>query len=445
MLLKKPLAGWLFSLDILLLLACANAYPFLEGRLWVLWPVAILTAVGNLLPLVCIPLPKGRMRVLCHGVRCLCLFCVTVTGSGLFHIGLAVAAWMTGRWRMLLFSALLCVAVEAVLFWNGMICVYLTSGQLGIKWRVIGALCGFVPVANLILLGIIISRCSKECRLEEKRYRTDLARKSQQICDTKYPILMVHGVFFRDTAFFNYWGRIPEALKQNGARIYYGNQPSAAAVSDCAKVLARRIREICAETGCEKVNIIAHSKGGLDCRYALCHEDVAEMVASLTTVNTPHRGCLFADYLLNKLPEGLKEQVANTYNTALKAFGEADADFIAAVSDLTATRCQELFEDVPTPEGVYCRSIGSRLKGAASGQFPLNFSYHLAKHFDGPNDGLVGEGAFPFGEHFTLLEAPGKRGISHGDMIDLNREDIPGFDVRELYVQLVAGLKNKGL
>ena len=37
------------------------------------------------------------------------------------------------------------------------------------------------------------------------------------------------------------------------------------------------------------------------------------------------------------------------------------------------------------------------------------------------------------------------RGISHGDVVDLNRENIPGFDVREFYVQLVADLKARGL
>jgi triacylglycerol lipase len=36
------------------------------------------------------------------------------------------------------------------------------------------------------------------------------------------------------------------------------------------------------------------------------------------------------------------------------------------------------------------------------------------------------------------------RGISHADMIDLNRENISGFDVREFYVQLVADLKRRG-
>ena len=37
-----------------------------------------------------------------------------------------------------------------------------------------------------------------------------------------------------------------------------------------------------------------------------------------------------------------------------------------------------------------------------------------------------------------------KRGISHADMIDLNRENIKGMDVREFYVQLVSGLREKG-
>ena len=89
--------------------------------------------------------------------------------------------------------------------------------------------------------------------------------------------------------------------------------------------------------------------------------------------------------------------------------------------------------------------LGSVLKGSASGQFPLNLSYTLVKFFDGSNDGLVSESSFPWGERFTLVTPKGKRGISHGDMIDLNRENIPGFDVREFYVELVKELKDRGL
>ena len=57
----------------------------------------------------------------------------------------------------------------------------------------------------------------------------------------------------------------------------------------------------------------------------------------------------------------------------------------------------------------------------------------------------MGEESFKWGEDYTFLENKKRCGISHGDMIDLNRENIAGFDVREFYVELVAGLKNKGL
>ena len=58
--------------------------------------------------------------------------------------------------------------------------------------------------------------------------------------------------------------------------------------------------------------------------------------------------------------------------------------------------------------------------------------------------GLVGKKSFPWGQSFQFLTVQGKRGISHGDVIDLNRENFDGFDVREFYVQLVSGLRQKG-
>ena len=141
------------------------------------------------------------------------------------------------------------------------------------------------------------------------------------MCKTKYPLLLVHGVVFRDFKYFNYWGRIPEELEQNGAVIYYGNHQSAASVIASGDELAKRIKEIVQESGCEKLNIIAHSKGGLDCRYAIAKLNIAPYVASLTTINTPHRGCIFADYLLEKIPEKIKQKVAQGYNTALRNLG----------------------------------------------------------------------------------------------------------------------------
>lgn len=342
-------------------------------------------------------------------------------------------------------ALLVLILLETVIFWVGIILVYTTSVQLGIKWRIIGIVCGFIPFVQIWSLCRIIAITSREAAFEDEKYLLDQVRAQSQICRTKYPILLVHGVFFRDFRFFNYWGRIPYALKQNGAILYYGSQQSAAAVASCGQELAARIRAIVQETGCEKVNIIAHSKGGLDSRYAISACGVSPFVASLTTINTPHRGCIFADYLLEKIPQKVQKSVARKYNAALRKFGDTDPDFLSAVQDLTASACSLRNETLSNQPSVYYQSVGSRMNRASSGRFPLNMAYPLVQHFDGANDGLVSVESARWGESFTELMTPEGRGISHGDMIDLNRENVPGFDVREFYVNLVANLKKQGL
>nr|MCR5654482.1 triacylglycerol lipase [Lachnospiraceae bacterium] len=244
--------------------------------------------------------------------------------------------------------------------------------------------------------------------------------------------------------YMNYWGRVPEVLEYNGAKIFYGNQQSAGSIVANGEELSARILEICEKEGCDKVNVIAHSKGGLDTRYALQLGDTASHVASLTTINTPHRGCIFADALLEKIGDKEKEIVANAYNTALRKLGDKEPDFMAAVWDLTASKLAEFNQNCPDKEGVYYQSFGSKLNVSRGGRFPLNMSTHLVKYYDGANDGLVGEGSFPWGQDYTFLTVKGNRGISHGDMIDLNRENIDEFDVREFYVSVLKKLKDRG-
>lgn len=335
--------------------------------------------------------------------------------------------------------------IEFIIFWNGIIRTYLYSSQMGIKLRVTGAVCGMIPVVHLFVLFKIIRTVDYEIEVESAKEQLNEQRKSKQICKTKYPVVMIHGVFFRDFKHFNYWGRIPAELEKNGAQIFYGNHESASPIDKSGEQLAERIKEILKETGAEKVNIIAHSKGGLDSRYMISKCGMENYVASLTTINTPHRGCEFADYLLDgTIPEKTKQAVALTYNNALKLLGDKEPDFISAVTDLTKSSCTAFNEKIKDSGLVYYQSFGSVLKRPEGGRFPLNYSYNLVKRFDGPNDGLVDEKSFEWGSKFTMLTPQGKRGISHGDMIDLNRENIRGFDAREFYVQLVSELREMG-
>ncbi len=385
-----------------------------------------------------------RLRFLCHGSVLLIAFFASMIASAVLHF-LALFGVIECTREMLITSVICCIIFNAIIFWNGIISVYLTSSQLGIKIRVAGAVCGLIPILNLIMLGEIISKVYPELLLESKREKRNLNRKDEQICRTKYPILFVHGFFFRDSKYLNYWGRIPRELELNGATCFYGEHHSAESVKKCGEELAERINQLVRETGCEKVNIIAHSKGGLDCRYAIANCSVADKIASLTTINTPHRGCVFADWLLEKAPEQLKEKLADSYNSAAKLLGDSHPDFMAAVNDLAAEKCRKFDSETPMPENIYCRSVGSVMECGSNGRFPLNYSYLFVKLFDGKNDGLVGEESFKWGDNYMLLELKSYRGISHGDVIDLNRENIKGFDVREFYVGLVSELKDKGL
>lgn len=415
--------------------------------------VLILLALFLVRPLGKSTFPTRRIRTLAEGGELLGLFLVTATvnlGAALWFLQL-LSPWAGADgyeegvgWLVFGAHILLLAVVEAAVFWAGMIRVYCTSVQLGLKHRVLAALCGWIPFLNIWYLLKVIRIVSDEVEFETEKWELDEARAESEICKTRYPILLVHGVFFRDYRYVNYWGRIPKELQRNGATVYYGRQQSAAAVEDSGKELAARIRQIVEETGCGKVNIIAHSKGGLDSRAAIAHQGMGPYVATLTTINTPHRGCIFAEYLLGKVPEAARRKIAETYNAAMRRMGDENPDFLAAVTDLTASACAERNAVTPDDPGVVYESVMSYCRRAQHGKFPLNMTHPIVKHFDGRNDGLVAVDSARWGNRFTMLEPTGKRGISHGDVVDLNRENIRGFDVREFYVGLAADLKRRG-
>lgn len=390
--------------------------------------------------------PTFRLRILGDGAELILFFFMTCIASVGFVVT-SIVRLVNGddNYGKYIFQFVLLGVLEAVIFWNGIIRVYLTSVQLGIRLRVLGIVFGMIFPVNLVMLMIIYITTNGECKFESEKLILNEKRKNDKICETKYPVLLVHGVFFRDSKLLNYWGRVPAELEKNGATVYYGEQQSALSVEESSRELADKIKDIASKTGCGKLNIIAHSKGGLDSRYAISMLGCDKYVASLTTVNTPHRGCLFAEYLLKTAPQRITKFIENTYNGAFQALGDKSPDFMSAVKNLTAGYCEEFNKTVvDSPEVVY-QSIGSKAKNRKSGRFPLNFSYPVVKKYDGDNDGLVAIEATEWGENWIKLYPKGKRGITHADVIDLNRENIKGFDVREFYVQLVADLKNRGL
>ncbi|HTL36549.1 MAG TPA: alpha/beta fold hydrolase [Kofleriaceae bacterium] len=124
---------------------------------------------------------------------------------------------------------------------------------------------------------------------------------------TQYPLVLVHG--FNASAEKNGFGpEVVEALCADGHAVFAPSLPPFASAETRAAALAKAIdsalagdADACGVVPAErprKVNLIAHSMGGLDSRAVISTLGYGDRVASLTTLSTPHRGSAFADMLL---------------------------------------------------------------------------------------------------------------------------------------------------
>ena len=269
-------------------------------------------------------------------------------------------------------------------------------------------------------------------------------------CDTKYPIMMLHGLAFRDRKHSSYWRRIPEALKARGATIYYGWQDGWGTIEYNAGVLKENINNILAETGCEKMNLIAHSKGGLDARCMISSFEMGDKIASLTTISTPHRGCVTIDRLF-RMPKWVFRVIAIFVNSLFRLLGDKKPDFYTASRQLGAEFMKGFNEHNPDVPGVYYQSYAGVMKKPSS-DILLSLPYAIVSRVEGENDGLVTVSSAEWTNFKGVLRGTTLRGISHADEIDMRRRnftkkpsDSGVTDIREFYISVVSGLKQMGL
>lgn len=254
-------------------------------------------------------------------------------------------------------------------------------------------------------------------------------------CRTRYPLLLIHGLNCRDDWVFPYWGRVADILREHGAAVYLSGQDAWGSVPGNAGVLLRRGLEILDETGCDKLNLIAHSKGGLEARYLISSLDFAGRTASLTTVCTPHRGSRAAAEWLKR------ERVCRAAGPALTGFwrarGDREPDFYAAVSALTPEAMARFNAENPDSPQVYYQSWGARLNGP--GLDPMDRFQLWLTRADAPTDGLVSPDSAAWGVFRGTLE-----GVSHQDAVGGRRRKRPGFEAGEFYIRLVRELAEMG-
>lgn len=266
-------------------------------------------------------------------------------------------------------------------------------------------------------------------------------------CAVRYPILLIHGTGFRDWKEVSYWGRIPKALEDRGAQVFFGGQDGWATVEENSAALKKRVEAVLAATGCEKVHLIAHSKGGLEARYLVSSLGMAPYVASVTLIGTPNHGSKTMDAIF-RLPKWLFRLAGFFVNRWYRFIGDRNPDFCGVCFQFTTAWAEEFNRQNPDAGGVYYRSYAGAMGSFRSDVF-MWWQNCIISRVEGENDGLVTVSSAAWTGFRPVWRGVGNRGMSHMDEIDFRRRPLRyrgvSCDVVEAYVQMVAELKEMGL
>jgi triacylglycerol lipase len=180
---------------------------------------------------------------------------------------------------------------------------------------------------------------------------------------TKYPIVLAHGMAGFDELFgvYEYWYGIPGALRDKGATVFVTQVSQFNSTEARGEQLIDQVETIAAITGKPRVNLIGHSHGGLDVRYVAAVRP--DLVASVTSVGSPHKGADLADYLDanvqdGSFTEGVLSFFADALGTVLGLISGSTnpQDAIAALGSLTSGGMAAF--NATYPQGVPASSCG---------------------------------------------------------------------------------------
>lgn len=253
---------------------------------------------------------------------------------------------------------------------------------------------------------------------------------------TKYPVLLLHGLNCRDKRPFAYFGRIPGWMEGRGVHVYLGGQDATGTIRDNALFLQRRIYAILEKEGCEKINIIAHSKGGLEARYLISTLHMAPYVASLTTLATPHQGSWTARRWCYRKP--VMWIYGKCSDWLWKRMGDEKPNVEKAIQELTPAYLKTFNRKNPDSPLVYYQSYGAELNGRGE-DLLMSFFRHFVYGADGENDGLIAPKNTHWGVYRGTIE-----NISHQDLVDSRQKDVGEFHMAEFYGKLIEELAGMG-
>lgn len=260
--------------------------------------------------------------------------------------------------------------------------------------------------------------------------------------ELKHPILLCHGYgaiasLVKPSPLYD----VAILLRSHNVLAFAPNIVPYAKIETRAESWVKLIDELTESIPGGKVNIIAHSMGGLDMRYALSNLDVAQHVASFTTISTPHRGTSLAELTL-KTPEAIRDKLADFLDwMGDRIYPHTKSDAVASASQLTRQYITEVFNpETPNVDGIPYYSYTSAV-GKGTNEPIRVIARYQNKHIfenEGPNDGMVSVESAKWGEHIQTSK------LSHLEQMNMRlkngREDL----YRAFWLDVVRTLQAKG-
>lgn len=206
-----------------------------------------------------------------------------------------------------------------------------------------------------------------------------------------------------------------------------------------AQQLKKFIEKVLEKENVDKVNIIAHSKGGLDSKYMITSLDMEDSVASLTTICTPHKGSPIASKLL-KLPKWLLKFISFWINFWYKIFGDEQPNCLEVCRELRRVNLEEEVV-LKISDKVYCQSYSSKMKKSTD-NFLMGIPYAFSVYFEHvETDGMVPVDSCVFGEYkgYAIDDS-----ISHSEIIDFMVKRKKKEKVYKFYISVCEELMKRG-
>lgn len=164
----------------------------------------------------------------------------------------------------------------------------------------------------------------------------------QRNATTRYPILLVHGLFgFERIGHVELFRDVKDVLKAAGNRVFVPHLSATHKNEIRGEQLLTQIEAVLRGTGASKVNLIGHSQGALAARYAAAI--APHSIASVTSVSGPNHGSELADFLRKalipgRLPEIVAQSVATLFADLLSLLSGSlslPQNAVAALNALT--------------------------------------------------------------------------------------------------------------